>query len=488
MKKSALFLLTILLVGSCNQPSSPSSSGYIKLSKSIETYYSYGQKYSGNKRYSKATGEQKILVAPVIIKGYEDAATSETKDRISKAFFGDANDNGYESVASFFKKSSFNNLTISGEVTDWIDIDMSPKEIYDANNTAYVDYGTYTVLNRVYDKLKQQNFNFSDYDLDEDGYIDCIYMIFSCHTRISFDDVSSDDPLNPFWAITYADIPNMNKEHSHLNPIPHMYSWSGYDLLDNSKDISIKNDAHTYIHEMGHVYGLDDYYDYDSLHSPMGCYDMQDFNVGDHNAFSKYAFGWTTPYLVNGDAELTIYPSSLTGESIIISGDPTFSNSAFDEYLMLELLTPNGLWSHDANYPYPNVNSKTYQEAGVRMIHVDARCKSDKGIVSNFAEATSVYQMCSNTPSKSYVKVTTPTKAKYDLVNIIPANGLKGYQTTSPYLASDSALFKSGQVFTTGDYEFYFFNGGLHNGKSIQYRIIFQEVTEEKAVLKFIII
>ena len=492
MKKKVatiLFLIPLLITG-CNAPSTPTpkSDGYIKLDKSVETYYSYGKKYSGKKRYSKATGEQNVLVVPVIIKGYEANATSDNKEKIRKAFFGETNDTGFESVASYFKKSSFNNLTISGEVTDWIDINMTPKEVYDANNITYGDYGTFTVLNRVYNALKANSFDFTNYDKDEDGYIDSIYMIFSCETRIAFDTVTSDDPLNPFWAITYADIPNMNNEHSHSNPIPHMYSWSGYDVMNNGSAVSISIDAHTYIHEMGHIFGLDDYYDYDGLHSPMGCFDMQDYNVGDHNAFSKYAFGWTTPYLVQGDSEITIYPSSTTGESIIISGNSSFSNSAFDEYLMLELLTPNGLWTHDATYPYPNVGSKTYQTPGVRMIHVDARCSSDKGIVSRFDEATTVSQMCSNTPSRSYMKITSNTRSKYDLVNVIPANGLRGYQTSSTYVANDGALFKSGQVFTSGDYEFFFFNGGLHNGKSIQYRINFKEVSIEKAVIQFTVI
>ena len=488
MKKISklFFILTLpfLSIG-CAQEVKPAKKGYVKLNESVENYFTYGQKYLGKKRYSSAIGEQKILVVPVIIKGYETNATSENKEKLEKAFFGNSGDTGFESVSSYFKKCSYNKLNITGEVLDWVDLNMTPKEVYDANDVSYVDYGTYTVLDRVFSILKENNFNFSNYDMNRDGYIDAIYMVFSSETRIAFDDVSSDDPLNPFWAITYADIPNMDKEHSYESPIPHMYSWSGYDLMNNGVASSISIDAHTYIHEVGHIYGLDDYYDYDALHSPMGCFDMQDYNVGDHNAFSKYALGWTTPYYVSGSTELTIYPSSLTGDSIIINGDTTFSNSAFDEYLMLELVTPNGLWTHDANYPYPNVGNKTYQTPGVRMIHVDARCKSDKGIVSTFENANNVYQMCSNTPSKSYVKVTSSNKAKYDLVNIIPANNIKGYQSSSGYLANDNALFKSGQVFTSGDYDFYFFNGGLHNGKSIQFKIEFKEVSMEKAVIKF---
>ena len=481
---SLLFVIPFSLSG-CGSSPSIIDNGYVKLSRSVETYYSYGQKFAGRKRYSPSNGEQKLLVVPVVIKGYESNATSENKEKINKAFFGNSESTGFESVSSYFEKSSFSNLKISGVVTDWVDINMTPKEIYDSNNSQYVDYGTFTVINRVYDVLKANSFNFSDYDLNNDGYIDSIYMIFSCETRIAFSDVTSSDPLNPFWAITYADIPNMDNPHSHSNPIPHMYSWSSYDLMDKGKAISIDIDAHTYIHEYGHTLGLEDYYDYDNTHSPLGCFDMQDYNVGDHNAYSKYAFGWTTPYLVTGNSEITITPSSFSGESIIVRNPKTpFSNSAFDEYLMLELLTPNGLWTHDSNYPYPNVSQKTFQLPGVRMIHVDARCNSSKGIVSTFNDVPSVYQMCSNTPSKSYVRV-SGNKAKYDLVNIIPANNLTGYQTSGTYVANDNALFKTGQIFTSGDYEFYFFNGKFHNGIDFPYRITFKEVNMNKAVIEF---
>ena len=502
-KKSATLLFLITLLTGCNFNNEPApvdpgtpidpvdpvdsvEEGYKKLPTSVETYYSYGKKYSENKHYSNSVGNQKLLVVPVIIDGYESNATSENKSKLEKAFFGDNESTGFESVASYYKKSSFNKLDLTGEVVDWVDIDMSPLDIYNARDVKG-DYGTFTVLEKVYEILKRQNFDFTTYDVDKDGYIDSIYMIFSCETRIAFDYVTSEDPNNPFWAITYADLKIMDNEHSVTNPIPHMYSWSSYDLLNNGKSVNIDIDAHTYIHEFGHILGLDDYYDYDNLHCPLGCFDMQDFNVGDHNAFSKYAFGWTTPYYVTGDAEITIHPSNLTGESIIIKNpNSEFANSAFDEYLMLELLTSDNLWKQDASYPYINVNRKTFQNPGVRLLHVDARCITNTGdIVSIFPEGSKIKQLCSNTPSRSYVNITNPNISKYDLVNIIPANNLKGYQKNNVYPASDAALFKKGQVFVSGDYDFFFDNGKLHNKEEIPYRITFKEVSNEKAVISF---
>ena len=78
-KLSFLALIPLSLT-SCGD--SPKVDPYKRLDYSVETYYTYGQKYSGKKRYSSAVGEQKILVVPVIIKGYESNATEANKNKI----------------------------------------------------------------------------------------------------------------------------------------------------------------------------------------------------------------------------------------------------------------------------------------------------------------------------------------------------------------------------------------------------------------------
>ena len=67
--------------------------------------------------------------------------------------------------------------------------------------------------------------------------------------------------------------------------------WASYEFMNDSGTNRI--DAHTYIHETGHLLGSDDFYsneDYD----PVGDLEMQSYNVGDMGAFSKFQFGWST--------------------------------------------------------------------------------------------------------------------------------------------------------------------------------------------------
>ena len=63
--------------------------------------------------------------------------------------------------------------------------------------------------------------------------------------------------------------------------------WVSYDFV-NDKYLDFYNynklDTHTFVHESGHLLGLNDYYCYDTENTwdPAGVLDMQSYNVGDH--------------------------------------------------------------------------------------------------------------------------------------------------------------------------------------------------------------
>ncbi|MGM9873480.1 MAG: hypothetical protein ACI31G_00980 [Bacilli bacterium] len=492
--KYLLFVIPFLLM-SCQKNNVDDSLingeyNYVRLEASKETYYSFSKNSYERKYYMPSTGNANILVVPLIIEGYEENATEENRQRINYCFFGDYSSTGFESVSSYYKKSSFSKLNISGEVLPWMDIDMSPSDILNANNSIYNDYGTFTVVEKIYEKLMKENFDFSNYDVDNNGYIDALYIVYSCPSLIEFDFVTSSSEDNPFWAFTYVDYNIIDDFHDENNIIPHLYCWTSFDTMNRGSTVGIYNDAHTFIHETGHLLGLVDYYDYDSLHSPLGCFDMEDYNVGDHNAYSKYALGWINPILVTGDSTITISPATKNGDAIIVK-DPskTFSNSAFDEYLILELLTPDGLWTNDSNKAYPGVNNKTYTIPGIRIIHVDARVRNASSqVVYDFTNQSSLKQMCSNTPSKSYSNITSSTRCKYDLLAMIPASNSRIYQTSATAVANNNCLFSENMVFTSGDYEFYFNNGKLHNGEDFPFKITFNKVSSSSATISFKIV
>lgn len=153
-------------------------------------------------------------------------------------------------------------------------------------------------------------------------------------------------------------------------------------------DIDI--DAHTLIHETGHMLGLDDYYSYETdsdgyyTEAPCGMVDMMDCNVGDHDAYSKMLMGWASPKLVNGEGSFAITLKSFTetGEFALIPSS-SWNGTPYDEYMILQYYTPTGLNEEDSDgYPefdgYGYGHGGTYEKSGLQAFHVDSRVFSYK--------------------------------------------------------------------------------------------------------------
>ena len=143
-----------------------------------------------------------------------------------------------------------------------------------------------------------ETINWSEYDLNQDGCIDNIHLITN---------YVSTDWGNSLW-------PHMSSAHragTLERPGVNVYSISSTGFVVNPI---------TAIHEQGHIFGLDDYYDYTDQEQGIdyiGGLDMQSHNVFDWNSFSKLCMGWVKPYVVNGEAKktkITIKAASLNGD------------------------------------------------------------------------------------------------------------------------------------------------------------------------------
>ncbi len=226
------------------------------------------------------TGDQKILVVPVKFSN-GPAWTEKMLNDVNKAFFGKASDTAFESVTSYFYKSSYKRLSLSGEVTSVLNVGITTSSFdtnYKRDNYEY-DPGAYMgeLLNRKLsaDKLLE-------YDQDRDGYIDAAVFIYS--------NAYSNDEDTAYWAwCSYSGFyPNKTK------PTVGNYMWASYTFLNDGYDELLSPnglETHTFIHESGHLLGLDDYYCYDQYdryefpYHPWDCAgdrDMQAYNIGDH--------------------------------------------------------------------------------------------------------------------------------------------------------------------------------------------------------------
>ena len=315
-----------------------------------------------------STGNSRLLVVPVLLDGTPiPGSYTETDIRkaLTKAFFGTSDETGWESVASFYEKSSYGSLNITGEVTNIFNTSVSLKDLQRSEDDASTVY-TDRILCEVYDHFFGNHiYEVDDFDSNKDGVVDGVYMVYlSNHDR---------NGKSALWAYTYWLDPSY-----HRNSFG-AYCWSSYDFMfhntSDSRFFINKPDAHTYIHESGHLMSLDDYYNaYDGSTAPIGAVDMMDHNIGDHNAFTKYSLGWTVPEIVDNNSTFesktyTLRPFESSGDSIVIA--PNFNGTSMDEYLILEYYTPTGLNKFDSDQRYDGVYE--FRKPGVKILHADQR-------------------------------------------------------------------------------------------------------------------
>lgn len=518
MKKyNKVFLLSLFLLSGCNfnfnnNSSSTSTSSNLNNTTSVTTtssststkieestsskdkkgyYKAEGQSISYDevrksyvyKNDLPSIGDSKLLIVPVKFKdsnyaeqfgGYE-----KIRENIEQVFFGEANETGWESVSSFYKKSSYNKLNLSGDVTDWFELDMSFLEMTALQG--YHDQSIYVL--REIGKWYTENYGSADeYDVDNDGYIDSIWMVY---------DYPANHTYNTDWAYAFCDFAT-EEVGTEENPIPYTYAWASIDFMFKGKYVDENNnalvDAHTFIHETGHLLGLEDYYDYDGKTSFAGGLDMMDHNIGDHTSLSKYLLNWVDPYVVEDDCEITINSFTESGDFIIVKDD--WNGSALDEYLVVEFYTPTGLNKQDSESRYAGNHPALYTIPGVKIYHVDARIGYYENYrfrfyvdnVYTFNDGTNVVNtqlVHSNTPSRS-------SNPKFHLYHLLEKGATTKLTRPNGY-ASNETLFLEGDIFDPEIFERSFANGLFFNDdEEMGYLIQVKEIKDNQATIKFI--
>lgn len=403
--------------------------------------------------------EQHILVVPFGFQEerYQAVQNQTNLDRINKCFFGTEEEikdvNGWESVATYYNKSSYGKGKFSGTVLPtWVVWDKSADSC-----TGGVQAGEYIRTWYIAEYAKENHGDLGEdakplsyYDTDNDGYIDLMWIVYSHET------VSND---TPWWAyVTYTGN-NGNK----TNPTLKTLGWASIDWLNSGFG---GYDPHTFIHETGHIYGLPDYYDYNGAWSPVGGIDMMDHNMGDHNATSKFTLGWAQPWIADEDCEITLRSFTKTGDCFVIPS-PNYNGTAFDEYFMVELVTPEGLNEQDYKYGYSNVSG--YSKAGIRIMHADNRVyKSsstrDVPLTDNPEEGISM-RIGNSKMGRSGVKIDgdfwpdaqdSATGKAYAQLTLMEAtyDPNNNPLTTSGYNASNNSLFAKGESFSISKWGF----------------------------------
>lgn len=296
-----------------------------------------------------STGEPKVLVIPV---EFTDVLASSTMvEDLETAFFGTSEETGWESLQSYYYKSSYGKLKITGTV-------LEPFNTGKASTDYQGEEFDYEIIKAALEYYDTQ-IDYSDYDTDNDGYIDSLYIIY---TR----DYDKTGDTN-WWAYTYEYYTDGYEYYDNVEA--DYYVFMSYQFLfDELQGQTVKYNAETIIHETGHLLGLDDYYDYDETVGPAGGIgggDMMDYNVGDHNAYSKLLLGWVTPLVLTGQT-LTLELESFeeSGDCVIICKD--WNGTFFSEYYIIDFFTPTGVNEIGKG------KSGLFSVSGIRLYHIEA--------------------------------------------------------------------------------------------------------------------
>jgi M6 family metalloprotease-like protein len=454
-----------------------------------------------------STGKVNLLVIPVVFDDYKGNATEAVREDIYQTFFGDPSDTSWESLASYYYKSSYGQLLINGTVAPWYDSGYTTSEFSQLKFSGASSYAKSwePTWNIVEDATawyaKSYSSDLSEFDSNNDNVVDAIWFVYSAPDVTNNSSLDSTD----FWAYTYSDLLSyetaMNNGGKSSTCIPFRYSWASYDFMRAGYGDSGR-DAHTYVHETGHLMGLDDYYvssttsTYPNNYGPMGRLDMMDYNIIDHDAYSKFALGWIKPYVVTGTTSITLEPSSTTGQAILL---PTttdgWNGSAFDEYMLLEFYTPTLLNKQDSLAAYPDNKTQGFTENGIRIYHVDSRLAlltgssvsySDKVVRETSTSAS--YTMVAHGNGAGY-NANMGTTLAFRLVQEMDCTKKRNFDTDYETITSggktkrlgctadNSTLFQAGDSFSFSTYSGSFPTARMNDGNAFPFTVNFSTMS-----------
>lgn len=397
-------------------------------------------------------GTYNVLVIPVEFSN--DKFTSQELTDLGNVF-NNKSATGWESVSSYYQTSSYGKLNMTFDIVEKVTLNYS-SSYFDGGEDAGED-----ILKLALDKLDARGFNFGNYDYDNNDVVDGVYIIYSA--PIDYDG-------DYYWA--YVNWAQQELVYDNLDVYTYLFASVDFmyeDIETSGSDYAIDGlvlNASTYIHETGHMLGLDDYYDYNpetGSNKGLGCADMMDYTVGDHNAYSKLMLGWVKPTVVTQTQTVTINAFESSGDFIIVLLD--YDGTYFSEYLIIDLYSATGLNELHAGVE----DSLLYEgaEFGARIYHVDATI--------------------ANPYSDEYYSFTDNNNSMTSdaLIQLIEADGDKNFDSDKEYdngqyyyYASFDDLWQTGDTFCDIQP-----NYTRHDGKLVNFDITFDSVTAESATI-----
>jgi len=427
--------------------------------------------------YVNGVGNVNTLVVPISYVDCEHQKTEENRNKIYAAVGKVMNEDGdvtdYSlgtveedniSLSQYFELSSYGKLQMTSFVTDWYE------DVYDFSSLQYADV-TYEDLENIQLWLFQRypDMDWSKFDQNADGLFDSVVFI---HTGDVF---TEEIPIISVQG-AYQSFYDYDAENAGTQDSPMFNSFVSINmryLYGDSFDDALT--TNTLIHEYGHQLGLVDYYDvtYSGINA-VGEYDMQSSNAGDWNPYSKYAVGWVKPTVVDAasftsgnSVEFTIRSFSKTGDVLLIPAEgSSYNGTPFDEYIMVDLFTPDGLTQFSADSF--NMNNAV----GVRIYHINGtqamrRITTSQGIETVIG--TNHYTNAMQEQGLYHV----------ELIQASADNTFTDFSNLRTMIMPED-LFQAGNKFTMSKYREFFWNGLMDDGMEFGYSISVVSITKDE--------
>ena len=428
-------------------------------------------------------GTVKILVVPVWFndsnKFFDESQKDQIIEDIEYTMNGERPNSELKSLKQYYEIQSYGAIKMDITVSDFYTSSTSYKD-YTDNNDNSKTYNDNILARDATNWYFNKNTNekFEDYDLNKDGYLDGLILMYGAnYYGLSTDGNSS----YAFESTNYGDS-EYNYNTYCFCPIGGLYGLAKKEPTTQltASDLSetyakdFRRSSRVIIHEVGHMFGNEDLYEKNSSqekYSPAGGFVMQDNNYGGHDPYHVNQIGWSKPQVyASSDYELgdkiTIHLADFqsTGQNIILTNTWNSYDSLYDEYLILELFTPTGLNEFDSKYTYMNSIS-----SGIRLWHVNASLMDYSNNGKNTSEIISgnIYELGSS--NYDY-------ENENDTLHLIRNNSNETYNTKSG-IPNDNVLFEAGDSFDMETFKSQFINGDkLDNGDKLGWKFVVEEI------------
>jgi len=274
---------------------------------------------------------------------FNDYPGTTTPGYFASRLFGDGvGGPPYDSLRDFYLRSSYDQLTIEGNVLGWY---QAP---YARGTVAETDAGRQNLIKEALNFYEAQGHDFSQYDNDGDGAVDyfCVFW------------AGPHGEWAEFWWGYYTWFGDSTFRLDGKRLTNYSWQWELYNYPSGTFNPS------TIIHETGHALGVPDYYDYDDAVGPdggVGNLDIMD-GTGDHNCFSKFMLDWITPTVVPGGTRtVSLRASGLYPDALLFMPGAA-DGGIFGEFFMVQNRLRSG-----------NDTSLFTGSDGLVVWHVDAR-------------------------------------------------------------------------------------------------------------------